>query len=102
MAAVANAYFQVLASQDRIKTANGNIASAQRIYNAIKSRVDVGTGSDLDLAQQESVLNNQKALVPPLRQTLDQNANVLAVLLARPPERVRLTGSSLGQIGSSR
>ncbi|MCX7306513.1 MAG: TolC family protein, partial [Afipia sp.] len=102
LASVANAYFQVIASQDRLRIANNNIASAQRIFNAIKARVDVGTGSDLDLAQQESVLNNQKALVPPLKQTLDQNANVLAVLVARPPERVRLTGASLGLIAIPR
>ena len=31
LAAVANAYFQVLASQDRLRTAKGNIASATRI-----------------------------------------------------------------------
>ncbi|MBI3700484.1 MAG: efflux transporter outer membrane subunit [Afipia sp.] len=102
LASVANAYFTVVASQDRLRIAQNNIASAQRIYNAIKSRVDAGTNSDLDLAQQESVLNNQKALVPPLKQTLDQNANVLAVLVARPPERVRLTGASLSQIGIPR
>ena len=33
---VANAYFQVLAAQDRIRTAQRNIASAERILNAIK------------------------------------------------------------------
>ncbi len=89
LVSVANAYFQVVAAQDRIKTANSNIASAQRIYDAIKARVDAGTGSDLDLAQQESLLANQKALVPPLRQVLAQNTNILATLVARPPERLR-------------
>lgn len=98
LVSVANAYFNVLAAQDRIAVATRNIASAQRIYDAIKARVDAGTGSDLDLAQQESVLANQKASVPPLRQTLDQNSNVLATLVARPPERVRLAGGSLAQI----
>ncbi|MBN9002770.1 MAG: TolC family protein, partial [Rhizobiales bacterium] len=39
MAAVANAYFQVLAAQDRIRTANRNIASAERILEAIKQRL---------------------------------------------------------------
>jgi NodT family efflux transporter outer membrane factor (OMF) lipoprotein len=102
LVSVANAYFQVVASQDRINTATRNIASAQRIYDAIKARVDAGTGSDLDLAQQESLLANQKALVPPLRQTLAQNTNVLATLVARPPERVRLTGGSLGQLAVPR
>jgi len=95
---VANAYFQVLASQDRIRTAERNIASATRILEAIKERFKAGTGTDLDVAQQESVLGNQKALVPPLRQTLSQNINALATLVSRPPEKLHVTGGSLNQI----
>ncbi|WP_271671977.1 efflux transporter outer membrane subunit [Bradyrhizobium sp. CCBAU 51627] len=102
LAAVANAYFQVLASQDRLRTAQRNIASAQRILDAIRERRKAGTGTDLDVAQQESVLANQKALVPPLRQTLDQNTNALAVLVSRPPESVRLAGGSLDRIAIPR
>ncbi len=99
---VANAYFQVLASQDRIRTAEGNIASATRILEAIKQRFKAGTGTDLDVAQQESVVANQKALVPPLRQTLAQNINALATLVSRPPERLHVTGGSLNQISPPR
>ncbi|MBX9648067.1 MAG: efflux transporter outer membrane subunit [Xanthobacteraceae bacterium] len=99
---VANAYFQVLASQDRIRTAQRNIASATRILDAIKQRLSAGTGTDLDVAQQESVLANQRALVPPLKQTLDQNINALAVLVSRPPEAVRVAGGTLNQIASPR
>ncbi len=102
LAAVANAYFQVLASQDRIRTSQRNIASAQRILDAVKERRRAGTGTDLDVAQQESVLANQKALVPPLRQTLDQNVNALAVLVSRPPESVRVLGGSLDRIAIPR
>jgi NodT family efflux transporter outer membrane factor (OMF) lipoprotein len=99
---VANAYFQVLAAQDRIRTAQRNIASAERILNAIRDRFKAGTGTDLDVAQQESVLANQRALVPPLRQTLDQNLNALATLVSRPPESVRVAGGSLNQIAVPR
>lgn len=102
LASVANAYFQVLAAQDRIATAGRNIASAQRIYDAIKARVSAGTGSDLDLAQQESVLANQRASVPLLRQTLAQNRNILATLIARPPESVTIKGGSLNRIAAPR
>jgi outer membrane protein, multidrug efflux system len=98
LTAVATAYFQVLASQDRIKTANGNVASAQRILDAIKERFKAGTGTDLDVAQQESVLANQRAAIPTLRQTLDQNINALALLLARPPESLKVTGGSMNQL----
>ena len=102
LTSVANAYFQVLASQDRIRAAEHNIASATRILDAIKQRLKAGTGTDLDVAQQESVLANQKAAVPPLRQTLDQNINALAVLVSRPPESVHVAGGSLNQIASPR
>lgn len=99
---LANAYFQVLAAQDRIRTAQSNIASATRILDAIKQRLQAGTGNDLDVAQQETVLANQRALVPPLRQTLDQNINALATLVSRPPEAVRVIGGTLNQIASPR
>lgn len=102
LASVANAYFQVLASQDRIRTAERNIASATRVLEAIKQRLKAGTGTDLDVAQQEAVLGNQKAAVPPLRQTLAQNINALATLVARPPESVRVTGGSLNAVSSPR
>jgi multidrug efflux system outer membrane protein len=102
LTSVANAYFQVLASQDRIRTAERNIASATRILEAIKQRFKAGTGTDLDVAQEESVLANQRATVPPLRQILSQNVNVLATLVSRPPESVHVIGGSLNRIGSPR
>ena len=101
-ASVANAYFQVLAAQDRIRTAERNIASAMRILDAIKQRFKAGTGTDLDVAQQESVVANQRAAVPPLRQTLAQNVNALATLVSRPPESVHVTGGSLNGIAAPR
>src|SRR5256885_848635 len=102
LTSVANAYFQVLAAQDRLRTAERNIASATRILDAIKQRFKAGTGTDLDVAQQESVLANQRALVPPLRQTLAQNVNALATLVSRPPESLRVAGGSLNQISPPR
>jgi len=102
LTSVANAYFQVLAAQDRIRTSDRNIASAVRILDAIKERLKAGTGTDLDVAQQESVLANQRAAVPPLRQTLAQNVNALATLVARPPESVNVKGGSLNRIASPR
>ena len=102
LVSVANAYFQVLGAQDRIRTAERNIASALRILDAIKQRLQAGTGTDLDVAQQEAVVANQRASVPPLRQTLAQNVNALATLVARPPESVHVTGGSLNRISSPR
>jgi hypothetical protein len=95
---VANAYFHVLASQDRMRVAQGNVASAQRIRDAIKQRFQAGTGTSLDVAQQESVLANRRALVPPLRQILQQNINALATLVSRPPESITIAGGAGEQL----
>src|SRR3569623_795861 len=56
LASTANAYYQVLASQDRLRTAQRSIASAQRILDALRRRREAGPGTDLDVAQQERVL----------------------------------------------
>ena len=100
--ATANAYFQVLAAQDRLRVARENIASASRVLNLIQQRVNAGTASALDTAEQESLVNTQRAAVPPLEQTLKQNRNALAVLIARSPERVRIRGGSLRSIATPR
>src|SRR6201991_1913133 len=102
LTSVANAYFQVLAAQDRLRVAERNIASATRILDAIRQRLSAGTGTDLDVAQQESVLANQRALVPPLRQTLQQNIYALATLVSRPPESIHVAGGTLTRIAIPR
>ena len=100
--ATANAYFQVLAAQDRLRVARENVASATRVLNLIKQRLDAGTASALDIAQQESLVATQRASIPPLEQTLKQNRNALAVLIARAPERVRIRGGMLRAIATPR
>lgn len=98
VASVANAYFQVLSAQDRLQIARRNLSSANRILDVVKQRVDVGTASDFEIAQQESIVANQRATIPPLRQTLRQNTAALAVLIGRPPELVMVHGGSMYRI----
>ena len=102
MVSAANAYFQVLAAQDRLQAARENQASATRVLDLIKQRVNAGTASALDTAQQESIVNTQRAAIPPLEQTLKQNRNALAVLMARSPESVRVRGGTLRAIAYPR
>jgi NodT family efflux transporter outer membrane factor (OMF) lipoprotein len=102
MAAVANAYFQVLAVQDRLRYAHENIESATRVLNVIRQRLEVGTASSLDVAQQESVLNTERAAVPTLEQILRQNTAALSVLVGRSPEFVHVRGGSMFSIAIPR
>ncbi len=100
--ATANAYFQVLAAQDRLRIARSNVASASRILNLIRQQFSAGTASDLNIAQQESLLNTQRASIPPLEQSLQQNQAALALLIARPPERAIVRGGSMRAIAIPR
>ena len=102
MVTAANAYFQVLAAQDRLRVARDNLTSSTRVFNLIKQRLDAGTASELDTSQQESVVNSLRATIPPLEQNLRQNKVALAVLMGIPPERVTIRGGTLRSIAIPR
>jgi multidrug efflux system outer membrane protein len=95
VASLFNAYFQVLAAQDRLRIAHENIATADTVLRGIKKKLEVGIGTALDESQQASVLAAQRALVPPLEQTLRQTKNTLAVLMGETPESVDIKGGTL-------
>jgi NodT family efflux transporter outer membrane factor (OMF) lipoprotein len=101
-AGVANVYFQALAAQDRLRVARENVSSATRILDLIRQRLEAGTASELDTAQQESVVAQQRASIPPLEQQLRQNIHALAVLLGRTPESYNLRGGSNDRIATPR
>jgi multidrug efflux system outer membrane protein len=102
VATAANSYFNVLAAQDRLKAARENLASANRVLDLIRQRVNAGTASALETAQQEALVNQQRAAIPLLEQTVVQNRNALAVLMARSPESVMVRGGSLRAIAYPR
>jgi multidrug efflux system outer membrane protein len=98
VASVINTYFQVLAAQDRLRIARDNVNAATRILKVFQDRVGVGTATGLDIAQQESLVAQQRAAIPPLDQQLKQNIATLAVFLGEPPSRLTVRGGSLSGI----
>jgi NodT family efflux transporter outer membrane factor (OMF) lipoprotein len=99
MAAVANTYFQVLSAQDRLRIARDNVAAASRVLALIRQRFLVGTASQLDIAQQQSLLATQRAAIPLLEITRRQSIAALAVLVGRAPENFAVKSKALGRIG---
>jgi len=102
LATTANAYFQVLAAQDRLRVQRNNYKSANHVLDLIKQRFNAGTASQLDVAQQQSLVDTVRAALPVLEQVLWQNKVALALLMARPPERVSIRGGSLDRIAVPR
>jgi len=95
---VGTAYFLVLASQDELRVARNNLEAATRVLTLVQQRFDAGTASALDVAQQESLVAQVRASIPPLDQILRQNIATLAVLVGRAPADFKVRGGSLNRL----
>jgi outer membrane protein, multidrug efflux system len=102
LSSVANTYFQILASRDRLRIARRNLGDSSRILFLIRQQFDAGTASDLNLAQQESLVEQVRATIPPLEETLRQNVAALAVLLGKAPEHFDTRGASMQNVAVPR
>ncbi|WJR80444.1 efflux transporter outer membrane subunit [Bradyrhizobium sp. NP1] len=99
---VANTYFQVLAAEDQLRVTRQNLAAAERILTLVRQQFNGGTASQLDLSQQEALVATQRANIPPLEVTRDQNIAALAVLVGRAPANFTVRGGSARQIAVPR
>ncbi len=95
---VANAYFQALAAQDRLRVAQRNLRDAEQILSAFRARLDAGTANALDVSQQEALVAAQRANVPGLRNQFEQQAIALGILTGQPPERLTVQGGTLNDL----
>jgi outer membrane protein, multidrug efflux system len=98
LSSTATTYFQILGAQERRRIANENLKSATRILTIIQERLQVGTATSLDLAQQQTVVANLRATIPPLDQQIEQDTATLAVLVGRAPERLTVRGGGLDTV----
>ncbi len=98
VASVINTYFLILSAQDRLRIAHDNVKAATSILDVYQQRVNAGTSSGLDLAQQQSLVAQQRAAIPPLDQQLRQNIATLALLIGEAPANVTVRGGSLQRI----
>jgi NodT family efflux transporter outer membrane factor (OMF) lipoprotein len=95
---VANAYFNVLDAQDRLRIARENVRASSRVLDLIRQRKTAGTASDLETSQQESLVGQLRAAIPPIEIIARQNRMALAVLVGRAPEHFLMAGGSANRI----
>ncbi len=98
LATTATTYFQILGAQERRRIAEQNLQSATRVLKIIQERLEAGTATALDLAQQETVVANLRAVIPPLNQQIGEDTATLGVLLGRAPERLTVQGGGLNAV----
>ena len=106
-ASLANAWFALLANEQQLRVQTENLENARRILSVIRSQLAAGVATGLDLAQQETVVAQQQAQLPSLRQSIAQGRNAIAALTGRPPQgqllpsedffSLRIPGAAPGQ-----
>jgi len=99
LASTSSTYFAVLGARERAQLARDNLKLAADILSVIKNRVVVGTATALAQAQQEALVANIRASIPPLQQIADQNVAQLALLIGRAPEHITVAGAAISKLG---
>jgi NodT family efflux transporter outer membrane factor (OMF) lipoprotein len=99
---VATTYFQILAAQDRLRILRKDVDDSSRILDLIMQQFSAGTVSQVNVAQQQSLVATLRASIPPVEETLQQNLAALAVLVGRAPERFGARGGSMMQVAVPR
>jgi multidrug efflux system outer membrane protein len=92
---VANTWFTALGLADRLVVAEHNLADAERTLGVIRGRLDAGTASALDVAQQEALVAGERTTIPNLRNQMEQELIGLGILVGRPPEAVDVRPGTL-------
>ena len=96
--AVAGTLFDLLGAQEQLAVQQENLAAAERTLTILRGRLSVGTATGLDVAQQETVVAQQRAQMPALRRAIEANAFALATLTGQLPADVTVAAQRLGAI----
>ncbi|SEJ25071.1 efflux transporter outer membrane subunit [Paraburkholderia diazotrophica] len=84
VASVADQYLTVLAFDDSLKVTQDTLKTAQESYRITKLQYDTGTGSELDLRQAETVVEQANANLQSQARLRAQAENALVLLIGEP------------------
>lgn len=95
---VANAYLDILALRDRLKTARADLDIAEQVLKIVEARERAGVVPPLDLEQQRAAVAQQRATIPPLEQQERATRASLALLLGQSATGFTVDGRTLDAI----
>jgi NodT family efflux transporter outer membrane factor (OMF) lipoprotein len=95
---VADAWFTALGDADQLAVQQRNLADAEQTLAVIHGRLEAGTASALDVAQQEALVTGVRATIPALRSQLEQQIIGLGILVGHPPEAVTVQPGTLNTL----
>ncbi|MDR0467925.1 MAG: TolC family protein [Campylobacteraceae bacterium] len=89
---VAQSYFNLLATTERLKIAKENLQISEELLRIVNAKYNAGSISSLDVNQQQSSYLSQKANVENLELQLKQYKNALATLVGIVPQNYTFLG----------
>jgi multidrug efflux system outer membrane protein len=92
---VANTWFTALALADRLALAKRNVAYGEQTLAVIRGRLQAGTASALDVANQATLVSGEQATIPSFQNQLEQALISLGILVGQPPERITVRPGTL-------
>jgi outer membrane protein, multidrug efflux system len=92
---VANTWFTALALADRLAVARRNVADSEQTLAVIRGRLQAGTASALDVANQATLVAGEQANIPSFQSQLEQALISLGILVGEPPERITVRPGTL-------
>jgi len=98
LSSVATTYLQARYLEDRLDLAEETLALSERVLELVEAKVRYGAVSPQDLAQQRTLVANQRALLPDLRQQARETRYALAVLVGESPQGFMLRGGDLDSL----
>ncbi|HEV7814803.1 MAG TPA: efflux transporter outer membrane subunit [Janthinobacterium sp.] len=97
-AAVADTYFQLLSSRERLALARSIAADAERLLVLVQGQARAGVATELQVEQQRNIAATFAAAVPVLQQQTEQDGHLLAVLVGAAPESFALPAAGVTAI----
>lgn len=98
LSGVATTYTQLLALHEQQRIAELNLANAQNVLKLVQTRHDAGSATQLELAQQKSLVAAQQRQLPEVRQRTEAARISLAALLGQPVQMLQLTPQAFEQL----
>ena len=84
-AEVALNYLTLCTLQERLQIAESNLVLQEETLEMLQSRVDAGLSDHLALNQSKYTLEQTRAEIPPIKKSIEETKNNLAVLTGRVP-----------------
>ena len=92
---VATAYFQAMADKDELAVAETNLDLSRQTLAVYQGRLDAGTATALDVAQQQATVAQQEAAIPSDQSALEQELVALGILVGETPEELNIVPGTL-------